>query len=114
MQTLYDDYFEHLVKYVQSYRSSYPPNIDVKEYAKENKNIKKIKDISWLNGGNPFILYRKHLYKCLEILGIPIPMQQLSLLAGVLWKSEPDFVQEYYKSLSKQIKKYKKRTNKKR
>jgi hypothetical protein len=107
LQNLYSEYFDRLI--LEYYRPDFPPSIDVKEHVNENENNKKIKDMSKMNGGNGFIVYRKnlnkHLIKRLEIIGERISMQNLSPLAGKLWNSEPKFVKEYYKGLSEEIKK---------
>ncbi|CAG8438694.1 uncharacterized protein OCT59_022652 [Rhizophagus irregularis] len=102
-QALYGDYFNHLI--FEYFRPKFPPFINVEEYVSENEKNKKIKDMSKMNKGNGFMVYRKILNKHLEILGERITMQQLSPLAGSLWGSEPDQVKEFYKELSEKIKK---------
>jgi hypothetical protein len=100
LQSLYDDYFNHLICELNIYRPNFPPLIDVKEFVNENK----IKDLSKMNGGNSFIIYRKYLIKHLETIRINISMQLLASLATILWKSEPENVKSYYKDLWKEIK----------
>nr|ANQ33092.1 MATA-HMG [Rhizophagus irregularis] len=102
-QALYDNYYNHLI--LEYFRPKFPPTINVEEYANENKKNKKIKDMSKMNKGNGFMVYRKNLNKHLEILRERITMQQLSPLAGSLWNSEPVQVKEFYKELSEKIKK---------
>ncbi|CAB4428759.1 unnamed protein product [Rhizophagus irregularis] len=102
-QALYVEYFEHLI--FECLRPEYPPIINVEEYVNENEKNKKIKDMSKMNKGNGFMVYRKNLNKHLEMLGERITMQQLSPLAGSLWKSEPKQVKDHYKDLSEEIKK---------
>jgi hypothetical protein len=105
LKLLYYKYLNHLVDRVQKFRPNFPPNIDVERYVNENENNSKIKDMSKMNGGNAFMVYRKHLIKHLEKIGESIPMQQLSSIAGSLWKSEPQNVKDWYKVLSDEIKK---------
>ncbi|RGB35602.1 hypothetical protein C1646_699309 [Rhizophagus diaphanus] len=102
-QALYNDYFDHLI--LEFLRPNFPPIINVEEYVNENEKFKKIKDMSKMNKGNGFMVYRKNLNKHLETLGERISMQQLSPLAGSLWNSEPENVKDHYKSLSEEIKK---------
>jgi hypothetical protein len=100
---LYDKYLNHLVERVQKFRPNFPPNIDVETYVNENENNSKIKDMSKMNGGNAFMVYRKHFIKYLEKIGESITMQQFSSIAGSLWKSEPQNVQDWYKVLYERL-----------
>ncbi|CAB5370296.1 unnamed protein product [Rhizophagus irregularis] len=87
-KTLYDDdYINYLV---ELHRPIFPPDINVEEFVNENENNKKIKDMSKMNRGNSFMVYRKYLHKHLQISGVNFPMKQLSQLASALWKSEPE------------------------
>ncbi|EXX70528.1 hypothetical protein RirG_086560 [Rhizophagus irregularis DAOM 197198w] len=81
-QALYNDYFDHLI--LEFLRPNFPPIINVEEYVNENEKFKKIKDMSKMNKGNGFMVYRKNLNKHLETLGERISMQQLSPLAGIV------------------------------
>jgi hypothetical protein len=102
-KTLYDDYINYLVECC--HRPTFPPAINIEEYVNENENNKKIKDMSKMNKGNSFMVYRKYLHKHMQISGINFPMKQLSQLASTLWKSEPIFVKDYYRELSERIQK---------
>lgn len=100
-ETLYDDdYINYLV---ELHRPIFPPDINVEEFVNENENNKKIKDMSKMNRGNSFMVYRKYLHKHLQISGVNFPMKQLSQLASALWKSEPENVKDHYKVLSERI-----------
>ncbi|GES84492.1 hypothetical protein GLOIN_2v719641 [Rhizophagus clarus] len=91
-KTLYDD---HLVEEdYQLHRPTFPPEINIEEYVNENENNKKIKDMSKMNSGNSFMVYRKYLHKHMQISGINLPMKQLSQLASALWRSEPSNVKD--------------------
>ncbi|GBC02442.1 hypothetical protein RclHR1_04620009 [Rhizophagus clarus] len=103
LQDLYNNFFDHLI--LEYFRPKFPPEINEEEYTNENENNKKIKDLSKMNKGNGFIVYRKHLNKHLEALGERTSMQQLSSLSSALWKSEPAYVKDYYKGISENIKK---------
>ncbi|GBC06074.1 hypothetical protein RclHR1_06600008 [Rhizophagus clarus] len=103
LQDLYDKFFDHLI--LEHFRPKFPPEINEEEYTNENENNKKIKDLSKMNKGNGFIVYRKHLNKHLEASNERISMQQLSPLASALWKSEPACVKDHYKGISENIKK---------
>ncbi|RIA99712.1 hypothetical protein C1645_746511 [Glomus cerebriforme] len=102
LTTLYLEYLNHLV---ENCRPDFPPNIKVEEFVDENQNNKKIKDMSKMNGGNSFMVYRKYLKKHLETVGINLPMQVLSLLSSILWRNESKYVKDHYRELSEQIKK---------
>lgn len=102
-KTLCDNYINYLVEYCQLHRPTFPPDINVEEFVNENENNKKIKDMSKMNRGNSFMVYRKYLHKHMQISGDNLPMKQLSQLASALWKSEPEHVKGHYKILSEKI-----------
>src|SRR5579862_3873536 len=68
LQFLYDNYFNHLIEFCESRRPKFPPEINVEEYVNDNENNKKIKDMSKMNGGNSFMVYRKYIKQYLESL----------------------------------------------
>ncbi|CAJ0926387.1 16258_t:CDS:2 [Entrophospora sp. SA101] len=96
----------------------FPPKINIKDLFIRHKSQKtKItsastttslddKSISSLRSPNAFILYRTMFFQTARSQGYQLPMTVVSAMASKFWKQEPKYVQDEYKRIAKEAKKF--------